>query len=98
MSDEPLDVVLYEERDDIAIITLNRPHKKNTLTDAMIQGVADGIDAATKSRDVAAIVLRGSDERKTHIWAFMRWAFELPSTDVCASGPRRRLRRQRGGG
>ena len=28
MSDEPLDVVLYEERDDIAIITLNRPHKK----------------------------------------------------------------------
>ncbi|MGK0424905.1 MAG: enoyl-CoA hydratase, partial [Ilumatobacter sp.] len=61
MSDEPIDVVLYEERDDIAIITLNRPHKKNTLTDAMIQGVADGIDAATKSRDVAAIVLRGSD-------------------------------------
>ncbi len=61
MSDEPDSVVLYEERDDIAIITLNRPHKKNTLTDAMIQGVADGIDAATKSRDVAAIVLRGAD-------------------------------------
>ena len=61
MSDEPIDVVLYEERDDIAIITLSRPHKKNPLTDAMIQGVADGIDAATKSRDVAAIVLRGSD-------------------------------------
>jgi enoyl-CoA hydratase/carnithine racemase len=48
---------LYEERDDIAIITLNRPGKLNTLTDAMIQGVADGIDAATKSPDVAAIVL-----------------------------------------
>ncbi len=55
------DVVLYEERDDIAIITLNRPEKKNTLTDAVIQGVADGIDRATKSRDVAAIVLRGAD-------------------------------------
>ena len=51
--------VRYEERDDIAIITLNRPEKKNTLTDAVIQGVADGIDAATKSRDVAAIVVRG---------------------------------------
>ncbi len=53
--------VLYEERDDIAIITLNRPEKKNTLTDAVIQGVADGIDRATKSPDVAAIVIRGAD-------------------------------------
>ncbi len=54
------DPVLYEERDDLAIITLNRPEKKNTLTDAMIQGIADGIDAATKSREVVAVVLRGS--------------------------------------
>lgn len=54
------EVVLYEERDDIAIITLNRPEKKNTLTDSVIQGIADGIDAATKSADVAAIVLRGT--------------------------------------
>lgn len=52
--------VLYEERDDLAIITLNRPEKKNTLTDAVIQGVADGIDSATASRDVVAVVVRGS--------------------------------------
>lgn len=52
--------VLYEERDDLAIITLHRPEKKNTLNDAMIQGVADAIDAATKSPDVVAIVIRGS--------------------------------------
>ncbi|MEM9513737.1 MAG: crotonase/enoyl-CoA hydratase family protein [Actinomycetota bacterium] len=57
--------VLYEERDDIAIITLNRPEKKNTLTDAVIQGVADSIDAATKSSDVAAIVLRGAGDTFT---------------------------------
>lgn len=54
------DVVLYEERDDIAIITLNRPEKLNTLTDAVIEGVADGIDTATKSAHVVAIVLRGA--------------------------------------
>lgn len=52
--------VLYEERDDIAIITLNRPHKRNALNEAVIQGIADGIDAATKSADVAAVVLRGA--------------------------------------
>lgn len=51
--------VRYVERDRVAIITLNRPEKKNTLTNAVIQGVADGIDAASRSPEVAAIVLRG---------------------------------------
>ena len=53
-------VVVHEEREGIAILTLNRPDKKNTLTDAVIEGVANGIDAATRSPDVAAIVLRGA--------------------------------------
>jgi enoyl-CoA hydratase len=53
------DVVRYEEDDDIAIITLNRPEKLNTLTEEVVQGVADGIDRATESSDVRAIVLRG---------------------------------------
>lgn len=57
--------VLYEERDDIAIITLNRPEKKNTLTNAVIQGVADGIDAATLSENVVAVVLRGRGDSLT---------------------------------
>jgi enoyl-CoA hydratase len=50
---------LYEERDGIAIIAINRPDKKNTLTNAVIQGIADGVDRASRSPDVAAIVLRG---------------------------------------
>jgi enoyl-CoA hydratase len=59
MSEAPEKVVLYEERDSIAIISLNRPDKLNTLTEAVVQGLADGIDAATASADVRAIVLRG---------------------------------------
>lgn len=55
------DQVLYDERDDIAIITLNRPEKKNTLTDEMLDGVERSIDRATKSAAVAAIVIRGAD-------------------------------------
>ena len=50
---------LYEERDGIAIIAINRPEKKNTLTDRVIQGIADGVDRASRSSDVSAIVLRG---------------------------------------
>ena len=56
---DPGSAVRYEERDSIAILTLSRPEKLNTLTESMVQGLADGIDAATKSRDVRAIVLRG---------------------------------------
>jgi enoyl-CoA hydratase len=51
--------VRYEERDSIAIITLNRPEKLNTLTESVVQGVSDGIDEATASREVRAVVLRG---------------------------------------
>ena len=57
MSDN--DEVLYEEADGIAIIAINRPEKKNTLTNAVVQGIADGVDRAGRSADVAAIVLRG---------------------------------------
>ncbi len=59
MTPSPQSVVRYEEGDDIAIITLNRPEKLNTLTEDVVQGVADGIDRATKSQKVRAIVLRG---------------------------------------
>jgi enoyl-CoA hydratase len=51
--------VLYEENDGIAIIAINRPEKKNTLTESVIAGVAAGIDRATRSKEVSAIVLRG---------------------------------------
>ncbi len=53
------DEVRYEERGAIAIITLNRPDRLNTLTEGVVAGMADGIDRATKSREVRAIVLRG---------------------------------------
>jgi enoyl-CoA hydratase len=58
----PAEPVMYEERDGIAIVTINRPDKKNTLTNAVIQGVADGVDRASRSADVAAIVLRGAGD------------------------------------
>ena len=53
------DEVLYEESDGIAIVAINRPERKNTLTDSVIRGIAEGIDAASRSKEVAAIVLRG---------------------------------------
>jgi len=53
------DTVIYEEKDGIAIIAINRPEKKNTLTESVIAGIADGIDTATRSKQVSAVVVRG---------------------------------------
>lgn len=53
------DETTYEERDGIAIIAINRPEKKNTLTNEVIQGIADGVDRASRAEGVSAIVLRG---------------------------------------
>ena len=87
------DSVLYEERDVIAIITLNRPEKKNTLTEAVIQGVADGIDAAAKSPDVAAIVVRGAGGTLTAGYDLTPGSGDIEagwSTPYGAKGPRPR--------
>jgi enoyl-CoA hydratase len=53
-------VVLYEEADGVAFVTINRPEKRNTLTDAVIQGIADGVDRAAASHTARAVVLRGT--------------------------------------
>ena len=52
--------VTYTENEGVALLTLNRPEKLNTLNEAMIQGLADGIDRAAASEDVSAAVIRGA--------------------------------------
>lgn len=58
MAEEP--VVVYEERDGLGIILLNRPEKMNTLNEAVIARIAEAVDRATASADVRAIILRGA--------------------------------------
>ena len=59
------DSVIYTEEEGNAFLLINRPEKKNTLTESVVQGIADGIDRATRSADVAAIVLRGQGDTFT---------------------------------
>lgn len=58
MSEE--DPVLYEERDTVAFVTLNRPAKLNTLNEAMIAALVEAIDRAARSASVRSVVLRGA--------------------------------------
>lgn len=59
-TDGPDGPVLYEEREGVAFITLNRPGRKNAFTEEMVKGVAEAVEAATASPEVSAAVLRGA--------------------------------------
>lgn len=52
--------ILYEIRDDVALITLNRPERLNAWTPRMAVELADAIESANANRAVGAIVMTGA--------------------------------------
>lgn len=54
------DHVLYEVREHIATITLNRPDRLNALSIRMIQQLGDYLVAANEDREVRVVVLTGA--------------------------------------
>ncbi len=55
--------VLVERRDAVQWITINRPERRNALNAAVVQGIADGMQAAMDDDSVRAIVLTGAGDR-----------------------------------
>jgi methylglutaconyl-CoA hydratase len=55
--------VLTERRGAALWITINRPARRNALTDNVIEGIASGIRAAEADPGVRAIVLTGAGDR-----------------------------------
>lgn len=51
--------ILIERADGVMVITLNRPQRKNALTAAMYQAMADALRDAETSTSERAIVIRG---------------------------------------
>lgn len=60
-----MDVVLYEEVDSVAVITINRPEKLNTLNEEVIEGIAQSVERASRSSEARSIVLRGAGKAFT---------------------------------
>lgn len=54
--------ILITTADAITTLQLNRPEKKNALTAAMYQALADGLAAAEADPAVRVVVIRGTDE------------------------------------
>lgn len=55
--------VLYEQKDKVAIITLNRPEAYNTITKTLSEGIFDSLSKAENDDTVQAIVLTGSGQK-----------------------------------
>ena len=45
----------------VTTITLNRPQRKNSLTTAMYQALADALEAAEADAQVRVVVLQGNE-------------------------------------
>src|ERR1700752_3237975 len=54
-------VVLYQVKDRIATVTLNRPRARNALSRALTHALWDAVTAAGQAPDVDAVILTGAD-------------------------------------
>jgi len=50
-------VLLEERRDAVWLLTLNRPERRNSLSDAMLSALQDAIDRASADRGVRAVII-----------------------------------------
>lgn len=57
------ETILYEKADRIIRITLNRPDKRNALTNQMLEELWTAFDEADQDRDACCIVLRGTGDK-----------------------------------
>jgi len=51
-----------ERRGSIAVLTVDRPHRRNAMTPAMYFGVRHAVDHVNRSDELAALVLTGTDD------------------------------------
>lgn len=54
-----LDTVLYETRDGIAHIRLNRPHRLNAMVPQLMRDLHEALQGATRDPDVRVVILSG---------------------------------------
>ena len=58
-----MSVILDEKQDNIGIITLNRPDKRNALNTELLNGLGDYLHQANDDPEVKVIVIRGAGEK-----------------------------------
>lgn len=54
------DILIREDTDAVATLTLNAPEKLNALSDAMLAALADALAGLAQDRAIKAVILRGA--------------------------------------
>jgi enoyl-CoA hydratase len=57
------DELLYEVRDGVATLTLNRPEQRNALNSELLSALVEGVKRARDDAEVRAVVLTGAGEK-----------------------------------
>ena len=61
--DPPFTDILYEKKDGVAIITINRPDSYNSVTQHSIEELCDAFTDAAEDGEIGAIILTGAGEK-----------------------------------
>ena len=54
--------IIYQVHNGVLVLQINRPDKKNALTQTMYQALAEGIHAGEKNNDIRVILIRGTED------------------------------------
>jgi len=60
LSAESAAVLLREDKDGVATLTLNRPEARNALSEALLAALIGEFDAIAKDRSVRAVIVAGN--------------------------------------
>lgn len=56
----PSPYVLYQQEEDIAFVTFNRPETRNAMTDDMYRKLVDCCERVDKDQNIKTLILRGA--------------------------------------
>ena len=73
------DAVLYKKEDGVAVITLNRPERLNSVTAEIRAGLKEKMDDACKDDEVNVIILTGQEEDSVREQTWTVW--QLPAKE-----------------
>lgn len=76
------DILLYEEKDEVAVLTLNRPKVMNSFNFAMLNALKERIDALRFHKGVRVVVITGAGEKAFCAGADLKERVTLSETEV----------------
>lgn len=76
------EILLYEEKDQVAVLTLNRPEVMNSFSFAMLNALKERVDALRFQKGIRVVVITGAGEKAFCAGADLKERATLSQTEV----------------